>query len=87
MTSEHIDIEPLLLYRIDRDRNMARFYVLTIEPTLFGGTSLVRSWGRIGTRGQHKIQIFPDIESSTASFEKIARRKQRRGYRPASSYG
>ncbi|WP_461324638.1 WGR domain-containing protein [Bradyrhizobium diazoefficiens] len=28
---------------------MARFYVLTIEPTLFGDTALVREWGRLAT--------------------------------------
>lgn len=79
MTSEHI--EPLLLHRIDRDRNMARFYLLTIEPTLFGGTSLVRMWGRIGTRGQCKVQNFSGVENTVACFNKIARQKQRRGYK------
>ncbi|MGO7014944.1 WGR domain-containing protein, partial [Rhizobium johnstonii] len=42
--------QPYHLYieRIDPSKNMARFYALSIEPNLFGGTSLVRSWGRIG---------------------------------------
>jgi hypothetical protein len=30
-------------------RNMARFYVLAIEPTLFDEMALVREWGRIGS--------------------------------------
>ncbi|WP_187399200.1 WGR domain-containing protein [Bradyrhizobium paxllaeri] len=29
-------------------RNMARFYVLTIEPILFGDSALIREWGRLG---------------------------------------
>jgi predicted DNA-binding WGR domain protein len=27
---------------------MARYYVLSIEPSLFGDASLIRQWGRIG---------------------------------------
>jgi len=44
-------IQVLVLERIDRDRNMARFYVLSIEPTLFEDLALVRRWGRMGARG------------------------------------
>ena len=32
------------LRRIDRSRNMARFYALSVEPDLFGGAALVRQW-------------------------------------------
>ncbi|WP_343044844.1 WGR domain-containing protein [Allomesorhizobium camelthorni] len=49
---ENASMEVLHLRRIDPDRNMARFYNLTIEPTLFGTASLVREWGRIGTFGE-----------------------------------
>ncbi|QND54557.1 WGR domain-containing protein (plasmid) [Phyllobacterium sp. 628] len=45
--------------RCDPDRNMARFYSLTIQETLFGEVSLIRSWGRIGTKGQQKVDTFP----------------------------
>ncbi|MGO6922932.1 WGR domain-containing protein, partial [Rhizobium ruizarguesonis] len=47
-------VQPYRLYieRIDPSKNMARFYARSIEPNLFGETSLVRSWGRIGSRGQ-----------------------------------
>ena len=38
------------LRRIDPAQNMRRFYSLSIQPTLFGGASLIRDWGRIGTR-------------------------------------
>ena len=53
-------VQPYRLYieRIDPSKNMARFYALSIEPNLFGETSLVRSWGRIGSRGQQKIHVF-----------------------------
>lgn len=35
--------------RVDVARNMARYYSLLLQPTLFGDMSLVRNWGRIGT--------------------------------------
>jgi predicted DNA-binding WGR domain protein len=50
------DYEPLHLRRVDVARNMARFYVLSIQPTLFGGASLVWAWGRIGTNGREKLR-------------------------------
>ncbi|WP_404513759.1 WGR domain-containing protein [Bradyrhizobium ottawaense] len=37
---------------------MARFYVLAIEPTLFGNTALVREWGRLGQRGRRRMDLF-----------------------------
>lgn len=39
-------------------RSMARFYTLSTEPTLFGETSLVRNWGRIGSGGQRRVDLF-----------------------------
>ena len=39
----------LYFERKDPGRNMARFYAMSIEETLFGQICLTRSWGRIGT--------------------------------------
>jgi predicted DNA-binding WGR domain protein len=72
--------EITLLYRIDPARNMARFYRLSIQPTLFGGSSLVRNWGRIGTRGQQMIELFGKPEEAAATSRHIALRKLNRGY-------
>ena len=44
----------LLLERVDRIKNMARYYVLSVEPTLFAESSLVRRWGRIGGASEHE---------------------------------
>ena len=44
-------LQMLVLERRNASRNMARFYVLAIEPTLFGEMALVREWGRIGSMG------------------------------------
>ncbi|MBY3397512.1 WGR domain-containing protein [Rhizobium laguerreae] len=77
-------LHPYHLYieRREPDKNMARFYALSIEPNLFGGTSLVRSWGRIGSRGQQKVHVF-DIELKAVDLLlTLLRRKRSRGYRP-----
>jgi hypothetical protein len=38
----------IALERVDPARNIARYYVLSIEPTLFAKHTLIRRWGRIG---------------------------------------
>ncbi|TBF23395.1 WGR domain-containing protein [Rhizobium leguminosarum] len=77
-------VQPYHLYieRIDPSKNMARFYALSIEPNLFGGTSLVRSWGRIGSRGQQKIHVFDSEVKAVDLLLTLLRRKRSRGYLP-----
>ena len=41
----------IVLERVDPARNIARYYVLSIEPTLFATHTLIRRWGRIGILG------------------------------------
>lgn len=72
--------EPLLLHRIDPSRGMARFYRLSIEPNLFGGISVVRTWGRIGGASRAKIEIFDTATEAIGSFARLERSKRRRGY-------
>lgn len=61
---------------------MARFYALSIEPTLFGEVSLIRNWGRIGARGQIRCETFEQPEAATAAFEHLQILKLRKGYLP-----
>jgi len=81
--------QPYYLYveRIDAPRNMARFYALSIQPTLFGEPSLLRSWGRIGSRGQQKIHVFGEESEAVALFLELVAQKHKRGYRPRTSCG
>ena len=71
---------PLHLRRIDGARNMRRFYVLSVQPTLFGGASLIRNWGRIGTNGQAMMQTFDDSAKADEAFGRLESSKRRRGY-------
>lgn len=72
--------DPIRLARCDPERNMARFYVLALEPTLFGEVSLSRTWGRIGTRGQVMIATFDGVAEAGSAREKLERAKRRKGY-------
>ncbi|EJC85394.1 hypothetical protein Rleg4DRAFT_7611, partial [Rhizobium leguminosarum bv. trifolii WSM2297] len=48
---------------------------------LFGGASLVRYWGRIGTNGQAKINTYDDPHRAKAAYWQLERVKRRRGYK------
>jgi predicted DNA-binding WGR domain protein len=77
-------VQPYHLYveRIEPEKNMARFYALAVQPTLFGEVSLVRCWGRIGTRGQRKVHVFHEEKHAVRLFLELLREKRNRGYRP-----
>lgn len=80
-------VQPYHLYieRIEPQKNMARFYALAVQPTLFGEVSLVRCWGRIGARGQQKVHLFDDEKQAVDLFLELLRKRQKRGYRPKPS--
>lgn len=75
--------DPVHLKRIDPAQNMRRFYSLTVQPTLFGGASLIRDWGRIGTRGQTMMETFDEADDADKALNRLERAKRRRGYRDA----
>ncbi|WP_108130756.1 WGR domain-containing protein [Gemmobacter caeni] len=79
--SHGLDFEPLSMTRRDPDLNMARFYAIALQPTLFGEVSVMRFWGRIGTRGQAMLQTFPSFTVAMRQAVAVERRKRLRGYR------
>lgn len=76
----NMDGKPLYLRHINPSLNMRRFYMLSIQPTLFGGASLVRNWGRIGASGQSMIETFDYADQADGAWRRLERRKRRRGY-------
>lgn len=68
------------LTRIDSGRNMARFYTMSLQETLFRECSLVREWGRIGRGGQVSEDTFPTIEDAEAALARLYQAKLKRGY-------
>ncbi len=72
----------LRLERIEPERNMARYYTLAVELTLFDDWSCTRSFGRIGTRGGRiMLGLFEDRAAAEAELIALLRAKQARGYR------
>ena len=62
----------IVLERVDPSQNMARYYVLSIEPTLFGDSALVREWGRIGSSGQRRSEFFPQTNDAHLALDTLA---------------
>ncbi len=70
----------LSMTRRDPILNMARFYAIVLQPTLFGEVSIIRNWGRIGTKGQAMVETFATETSAERQAAIIERQKRRRGY-------
>ncbi|MBO0906268.1 WGR domain-containing protein [Jiella sonneratiae] len=70
----------LYLCRINPERRMSRFYILAIEPTLFGGYALTREYGRIGRGGRVMRQFFETADAAVREYGRLRRVKERRGY-------
>lgn len=73
------------LTRVDDAQNMARFYKLDVQPTLFGEWSLVREWGRIGQGGQVRITAYSTASEAEQARDRQWRIKARRGYAASGS--
>ena len=68
------------LTRSDATQNMARYYSMSLQATLFGEWSLVREWGRIGRGGQVKATPYPARSEAEEALEKLRAVKVRKGY-------
>ena len=72
--------EAASLIRVRPECNEWRFYRLEIWPDLFGGTLLLRQWGRIGTEGRRRLDPHADPGAAINALARLAGRKRRRGY-------
>jgi predicted DNA-binding WGR domain protein len=68
------------LHRADPARNMRRFYLLDVQPDLFGQWCFIREWGRIGQPGQVRGVPFPTEDEAHAALDRQRQAKERRGY-------
>ena len=58
-----------------------KFYEVEVELSLFYTKTLVRRWGRIGTRRPRFIRmVMADAEELRQEVKRIARRRERHGY-------
>ena len=78
------------LIRVNPVRNMARFYEISLQHTLFGEVVLLRRWGRYGLRAvgmgrQVRVQTFAGGAAAAAVQDRLVQdwlvqAKQRRGH-------
>nr|WP_118963928.1 WGR domain-containing protein [Komagataeibacter saccharivorans] len=73
--------ETAALVRVDPAINCWRFSHLSLQPDLFGGTTLVRQWGRIGTAGRQVCERHHDAGPARDALARQLRARRRRGYR------
>lgn len=72
------------LERVDSECRMARFYAVSVHPTLLGEWAVIREWGRIGQGGTVRQTVHTrEADAQRAAWDTVAG-KQRRGYRPRS---
>lgn len=69
------------LERLDRAKNMARYYRLSVVETLFGEFAMVREWGRVGRRGQSREHWCASPDEAAALLDAHRANRERRGYR------
>ena len=75
-TDRDFGLATVRLWRVRPEKNERRFYAMTVTLDLFGEAILVRNWGRIGTGGRLRRDVF----AAGAALNDLARRKRRRGY-------
>src|SRR5713101_2635955 len=68
------------LQKRDPARNQHRYYILDLQPHLFGGWSFIREWGRIGHPGQMRVELYGTREEAERVFGAKLRQKRRRRY-------
>ncbi|QRM35549.1 WGR domain-containing protein [Microvirga sp. VF16] len=62
-------IQYLVLHRCDPSCNMARYYVLSIEPSLLGDAALIGEWGRLGRLGQRRVELYDNRSCAVEALE------------------
>jgi predicted DNA-binding WGR domain protein len=66
--------------RSEPTKNLYRFYVVRLTPTLFGDWRLQREWGRSGSPGTVRVTSFPSYDDAEKAEQRIIKR------RPCHSY-
>ena len=59
-----------------------RFYHIYLQPNLFGGTTVISSWGTFDSnRGGHKYIFCDNGKEVDSALEEIKKTRLKRGYR------
>ena len=68
------------LASVDLAKNRRRFYALTWQQALWGEATLIRTWGRLGTRGRSLAKSFAGRESAEEEIGRLIKRRFQHGY-------
>ena len=68
------------LHRVDPDRNLARFYSMSVQSSLFGEWALLREWGRIGSAGRLVSGRFGSEQEAARAMAEHLKAKLSKGY-------
>jgi predicted DNA-binding WGR domain protein len=66
--------------RCEPARNLDRFYVLAMTRDLFGGWCLWCEWGRRGSPGTLRREIYEEEKAAASAARRIVRRRLQHGY-------
>lgn len=66
--------------RIDAAKNIRRFWLSVVTPTMFGGWSVLREWGRIGSPGRVQLRTFGSEEEAQRAEQQGIKKRLRHGY-------
>jgi predicted DNA-binding WGR domain protein len=68
------------LTRAEPTKNLHRFYVVRLAPTLFGDWTLLREWGRSGSPGTVRLTSFERYDDAEKAERQIIKRRLNHGY-------
>jgi predicted DNA-binding WGR domain protein len=68
------------LTRIDPTRNMDRFYIVAITPTLFGAWAVLREWGHRGSPGTMRLDSYQLRDEAETAERRTIKRRLAHGY-------
>jgi predicted DNA-binding WGR domain protein len=69
------------LTRTDPTRNIDRFYVVQVMPSLFGDWTVMREWGRRGSPGTVRLSSYQRCNEAETAERRTIKRRLQRGYR------
>jgi predicted DNA-binding WGR domain protein len=70
------------LTRSDPDRNIDRFYVVDVTPTLFGEWAVLREWGRRGSPGIMRLSSYERRNEAETAEQRTIKRRLQHSYSP-----
>lgn len=76
-------LESELLLSVDAAENRFRFFVMELHASDDGRVEVRRRWGRVGTDGCQRVEVFDSEAEARVEWERLLRRRASRGYEVA----